>query len=124
MVAKYEHRCEGGASALFGEVRVAMPSACTLGVFPSGVRWPAVDIGDVGTPTPVTLVGGDSLTHAPAAATTASTVAPAPTASREGAERTCWPAEVATTDWPETRGATGSTAGRGATWRVCSRVIG
>ena len=58
----YEHRCEGGTSALFGEVRVAMPSAGTLGVFPSGVRWPAVDIGEVGTPTPVTLVGGDPLT--------------------------------------------------------------
>jgi hypothetical protein len=57
----YEQHCEGGTSALFGEVRVGEPpSADPALVSPSTVRWPATDTGRPSTVVPVTLVAFDA----------------------------------------------------------------
>ena len=46
----YEQHCEGGTSALFGEVRIGDPAPA---VAPSLVRWPALDSGGGGQAVPV-----------------------------------------------------------------------
>src|SRR4051812_10868039 len=61
----YEQHCEGGTSALFGEVRIGEP-------VPDGpaapatttVRWPPTDKGGAGTAVPVTLVATATTTVA------------------------------------------------------------
>lgn len=53
----YEHHCEGGTAALFGEVRlgVAGPES-PLAYTPSIVRWPVGEPGAAGTVVPVTFL--------------------------------------------------------------------
>lgn len=51
----YEQHCEGGTSALFGEVRIGAPQPAA----PSLVRWPARDVGGGGQAVPV-IVGGSA----------------------------------------------------------------
>jgi heat shock protein HslJ len=53
----YEQHCEGGTSALFGEVRLGEPGpAGAGGVAPAIVRWPTSDVGKAGTAVPATIV--------------------------------------------------------------------
>jgi hypothetical protein len=54
----YEQHCEGGSSALWGEVRVGIPAPAA----PAVVRWPAVDLGVGGTAVPVTVVADRATT--------------------------------------------------------------
>ena len=57
----YEQHCEGGRSALYGEIRVGEPaSPDPLLVAPTTVRWPASDLGRPSTVVPVTLMALDS----------------------------------------------------------------
>ena len=57
----YEQHCEGGRSALYGEVRVGEPaSPDPLLVAPTTVRWPASDLGRPSTVVPVTLMAVDA----------------------------------------------------------------
>jgi Ca2+-binding RTX toxin-like protein len=58
----YEQHCEGGESALFGEVRVNVPAPDGALVAPSLLRWPAGDVGRAGPAVPVTVTAAESLT--------------------------------------------------------------
>jgi hypothetical protein len=63
----YEQHCEGGAAALFGEVRIGLPAPANgLLVIPTSVWWPDVALGAAGKVIPVTLIslrsGATSLT--------------------------------------------------------------
>jgi hypothetical protein len=49
----YEQHCEGGAPALFGEVRIGAPAAAGPHTVSSLVRWPAHDLGSGGQAVPV-----------------------------------------------------------------------
>jgi len=56
----YEHHCEGGTSALFGEVRLGVDGAGgPVAVAPSIIRWPLLESGDSGTTVPVTVMARD-----------------------------------------------------------------
>ncbi len=52
----YEQHCEGGLSALFGEVRINEPRDSNLLVAPSRIAWPAAYPGVAVRPVPVNLV--------------------------------------------------------------------
>jgi RTX calcium-binding nonapeptide repeat (4 copies) len=58
----YEQHCEGGESALFGEVRIGVPVPDGALVTPGIVRWPATDVGRPGAAVPVTVVAAQALT--------------------------------------------------------------
>jgi len=61
----YEQHCEGGESALFGEVRIGVPAPDGELVAPGLVRWPAADIGWPGAVVPVTVVAAQGVTVRP-----------------------------------------------------------
>jgi hypothetical protein len=66
----YEHHCEGGGAALFGEVRLGVPGPSGAAASaPSVVRWPAVDLGGAGSAVPVTVVATSTVQIGPAAIT-------------------------------------------------------
>src|SRR3954451_6243625 len=53
----YEQHCEGGTSALFGEIRLGEPGPVgTGGVAPAIIRWPTSDVGKLATVVPATIV--------------------------------------------------------------------
>jgi hypothetical protein len=53
----YEHHCEGGTPALFGEVRLGVTGAGgPVADAPSLLRWPLLDLGGGGTAVPVTVM--------------------------------------------------------------------
>lgn len=58
----YEQHCEGGESALFGEVRIGVAAPDGALVAPGIVRWPATDVGRAGAAVPVTVVAAEALT--------------------------------------------------------------
>lgn len=59
----YEQHCEGGLSALFGEVRYGEPPAAgATSAAPAIARWPAWDFGHPGTAVPVTVVASSAAT--------------------------------------------------------------
>lgn len=62
----YEQHCEGGESALFGEVRIGVDAPDGALVTPTVLRWPAADVGRPGAAVPVTVVAAESLTIADA----------------------------------------------------------
>lgn len=58
----YEQHCEGGESALFGEVRIGVPAPDGALVSPAILRYPAADVGRPGPAVPVTVVAAEPLT--------------------------------------------------------------
>ena len=57
----YEQHCEGGTSALFGEVRVGEPPTSDPALLaPMTMRWPASDVARASTAIPATLVAVDA----------------------------------------------------------------
>ncbi len=55
----YEQHCEGGTSALFGEVRIEVPETfAPIWTAPRHVWWPDTPVGTSGTIVPVQVVGG------------------------------------------------------------------
>jgi len=57
----YEQHCEGGTSALFGEVRVGeSPTSDPALLAPMTMRWPASDLARASTAIPATLVAVDA----------------------------------------------------------------
>lgn len=59
--AIYEQHCEGNAPAMWGEIRVGMPTRPLASAsLPSVVRWPVGDAGTARTTVPVTVVAGDA----------------------------------------------------------------
>jgi hypothetical protein len=66
----YEQHCEGFGPALYGEVRIGEPQEPGSGfAAPSGVTWPAVDVGAPTTVVPVSFVATES-THVTGVAVT------------------------------------------------------
>jgi hypothetical protein len=55
----YEQHCEGGSAALWGEVRVGVPTPAAPLLAPGIVRWPATDVGRAATVVPAAVVATD-----------------------------------------------------------------
>jgi hypothetical protein len=94
----YEQHCEGGESALFGEVRIGVAVPDGALVAPGIVRWPASDVGRAGAAVPVTVVAAQALrsptrrsrARTPPTSSSASTTARAGRSRRESRVRsTC-----------------------------------
>lgn len=52
----FEHHCEGGSRAVFGELRIGQPpGSAPAAPAPAVARWPSIDPGRDMTPTPVTI---------------------------------------------------------------------